>query len=67
MHQRQIFVMRWVRKHLKMCEKLCRDIITILGVLKEGAPWANDSELYINLIKESVRKDMKKSDCQIAF
>jgi hypothetical protein len=32
-------------------------------VLEEGTPWANKAELYIGLIKEAVRKDMKESNC----
>jgi hypothetical protein len=36
-----------------------------LQVLEEGTPWANKAELYIGLIKEAVRKDMKESDCPL--
>jgi hypothetical protein len=35
--------------------------------LEEGTPWANKVELYIGLIKEAVRKDMKEPDCPLAF
>ena len=34
---------------------------TTLRVLEEGTPWANKAELYIGLIKEAVRKDMKEA------
>ena len=39
----------------------------MLRVLEEGTPWANKAELYIGLIKEAVRKDMKDSNCPLAF
>jgi hypothetical protein len=38
-----------------------------MRVLEEGTPWSNKAELYIGLIKEAVRKDMKDSDCPLAF
>ena len=47
--------------------KFCSDIGTTLRVLEEGTPWANKAELYIGLIKEAVRKDMKDSNCPLAF
>jgi hypothetical protein len=40
---------------------------TTLRALEEGTPWANKAELYIGLIKEAVRKDMKSSNCPIAM
>jgi hypothetical protein len=43
----------------------CHEIRTSLPVLEEGTPWANKAELYIGLIKEAVRKDMKESDCPL--
>ena len=42
--------------------KFCNDMGTTLRVLEEGTPWANKAELYIGLIKEAVRKDMKEAD-----
>jgi hypothetical protein len=45
----------------------CNEIGTTLLALKEGTPWSNKAELYIRLIKEAVRKDMKGSGCPIAF
>ena len=47
--------------------KFCGEIGTMLRVLEEGTPWANKAELYIGLIKEAVRKDMKDSNCPPAF
>jgi hypothetical protein len=46
---------------------LCNEIRTTLRALEEGTPWSNKVELYIGLIKEAVRKDMKASGCPIAF
>jgi hypothetical protein len=45
----------------------CHEIGTALRVLEEGTPWSNKAELHIGLIKEAVRKDMKESDCPLAF
>ena len=43
------------------------EIGTSLKILEEGTPWANKAELYIGLIKEAVRKDMKSSNSPLAF
>jgi hypothetical protein len=48
-------------------KRFCQEISTTLRVLEEGTPWANKAELYIGLIKEAVQKDMKDSDCPLAF
>ena len=48
-------------------KKFCSEIGTTLHVLEEGTPWSNRAELYIGLIKEAVRKDMKESDCPLVF
>jgi hypothetical protein len=47
--------------------KFCSEMGTTLRHLEEGTPWANKAELYIGLIKEAVRKDMKESNCPLAF
>ena len=47
--------------------KFCGEIGTMLHVLEEGTPWANNAKLYIGLIKEAFRKDMKDSNCPLAF
>jgi hypothetical protein len=47
--------------------KCLGEIGTTLRVLEEGTPWANKAELYIGSIKEAVRKDMKRSNCPLAF
>jgi hypothetical protein len=48
-------------------KRFCQEIGTTMRYLEEGTPWANKAELYIGLIKEAVRKDMKESDCPLAF
>lgn len=52
---------------LKELRKFCSEIGTMLRVLEEGTPWANKAELYIGIIKEAVRKDMKESNCPLPF
>jgi len=42
--------------------KFCRDIGSTLRVLEENTPWSNKAELYIGLLKEAVRKDMKEAN-----
>ena len=48
-------------------QRFCQEIGTTLHVLEEGTLWANKAKLHIGLIKEAVRKDMKDSDCPLAF
>ena len=36
-------------------------------MLEEGTSWANKSELYIGVLKESVSKDMKESNAPLYF
>ena len=43
-------------------KKFCNDIGTTLRALEGGTPWSNKAELYIGLIKEAVRKDMRESN-----
>ena len=45
--------------------KFLNEIGTTLRLLEEGTPWANKAELYIGIIKEAVRKDMRESDCPL--
>jgi hypothetical protein len=51
----------------KPLRKFLGDIGTTLRALEEGTQWANKAELYIGLIKEAVRKDMKSSNSPLAF
>ena len=39
------------------------DMGTSLRFLETETPWANIAELYVGLMKEAVRKDMKECDC----
>ena len=47
--------------------KFLNDIGTTLRLLEEGTPWANLAELYIGLLKEAVRKDMKEASCPLVL
>ena len=51
----------------KEVRKFCHQIGTTLRYLEESAPWAKLSELYIGIIKEPIRKDMKSSNCPLVF
>ena len=42
--------------------KFCDDIGTTLRALEEGTPWSNKAELYIGLLKETDRKDMRETN-----
>ena len=46
-------------------KKLVQQIGTTLRLLEEGTQWANRAELYIGLLKEAIRKDMRESDCPL--
>ena len=43
-------------------KRFCHQVGTTLRVLETGSPWANRAELYIGLLKEAVRKDMRESN-----
>ena len=45
----------------------CNTIGTTVRALEEGTPWSNKAELYIKLMKQAVRKDMKESNCPLRF
>mmetsp|Transcript_26699 Transcript_26699/g.37842 ORF Transcript_26699/g.37842 Transcript_26699/m.37842 type:complete len:775 (+) Transcript_26699:4067-6391(+) len=47
--------------------KFMSDIGTTLRALEEGTPWSNKAELYIGLLKEAVRKDMREANCPLVF
>ena len=42
--------------------RFCDQVGTTLRILEVGTPWANRAELYIGLLKEAVRKDMRASN-----
>lgn len=48
-------------------KRFCGELGTSLKVLEEGTPWANRAELYIGIIKEAVRQDMKESGSPLPF
>lgn len=45
----------------KEVKDFCNKIGTTLRLLEQSTQWANRAELYIGLLKESVRKDMRDS------
>ncbi|MEM7463144.1 MAG: hypothetical protein AAF362_10750 [Pseudomonadota bacterium] len=47
--------------------KFLSDIGTTLRALEEGTPWCNKAELYIGLLKEATRKDMREADSPLVF
>ena len=46
-------------------KNFCHDIGTTLRILERGTPWSNKAELYIGIIKEAVRSDMREADSPI--
>ena len=48
-------------------KKFCNDIGTTLYCVDKGTLWTNKAKLYIGLIEEAVSKDMKDSNCPLAF
>eukprot|EP00957_Ditylum_brightwellii_P066192 5022900-Ditylum_brightwellii.AAC.1 len=51
----------------KSLKRVLSEIGTMLRLLEEGALLSNKGKLYIGLIKEAVCKDMKASNCPLAF
>jgi hypothetical protein len=48
-------------------KKFCNEVGTILRKLEVGTPWANQAELYIGLLKEATRKDLRRSNAPMAL
>ena len=48
-------------------KKFCHQVGTSLRILEESTQWANRAELYIGLLKESIRKDIRKTNCPMRF
>ena len=48
-------------------KKIAGDMDLTLKMLERSTQWANLAELYIGLMKEAVRKDMKDSDSPLKF
>jgi hypothetical protein len=51
----------------KVVKAFCNEIGSTLRALEEGTTWANKAELYIGLLKEAVRKEMKDQDSPMVF
>ena len=47
--------------------KFLSDIGTTLRALEEGTPWSNKAELYIGILKEAVRKDLRESNAPLVL
>ena len=48
-------------------KKFCHQVGTSLRILEESTQWANRAELYIGLLKESIRKDIRQTNCPMRF
>ena len=48
-------------------KSFCHKVGMTLRVLEESTQWANRAELYIGLFKESVRRDLRRSNAPMAF
>ena len=48
-------------------KRFCDQVGTTLRILEVGTPWANRAELYIGLLKEAVRKDMRASNAPMVL
>ena len=51
----------------KEVRKFCNQVGTTLRILQESTQWANHAELYIGFLKESVRKDLSRSNCPLSL
>ena len=47
--------------------RFCDQVGTTMRVLEKGTPWANRAELYIGLLKEAVRKDLRESNALMSL
>ena len=47
--------------------RFCDQVGTTLRLLEKSTQWANRAELYIGLLKEAVRKDLRASDAPMAL
>lgn len=48
-------------------KSFCHQAGVTLRILEEGTQWANRAELYVGLMKEAVRKDLRESNCPLVF
>ena len=52
---------------MKELQQFLTEIGSTLRLLEDTTPWVNKVELYIGIIKEAVRKDIKESDCPLSL
>jgi len=45
----------------KAVRRFCNQVGTTLRLLEENTQWANRAELHVGLLKESIRKDLRRS------
>ena len=45
--------------------RFCDQFDTMLKMLERDTPWKNRAELYIGIVKEAARKDMRESNSPI--
>ena len=48
-------------------KQFCDQVGKTLRILETKTQWANRAELYIGLLKEAVRKDLRASDCPMSL
>ena len=51
----------------KAVVQFCHKIGTTLKLLEESTQWANRAELYVGLLKEAIRKDMKEANSPLVL
>ena len=47
--------------------RFCHKIGTTLRILEESTQWANRAELYIGIVKEAIRKDMREANSPLVL
>ena len=48
-------------------KRFCDQVGTTLRILERKTPWSNRAELYIGILKEAVRKDIRASNCPMCL
>ena len=51
----------------KPVKRFCDQVGCVLRILETETQWANRAELYIGLLKEAVRKDLRASHCPMVL
>ena len=52
---------------LSELKQFCNTLSPTLRALEEGTPWVNKAELYIQLMKEAIRKNMQVDNSSLAL